>query len=70
MEQTVCDKCKNVCGGEDVIEVKGFVGLSGGILLPERFHRKHFCNRRCFVQWLYEDANIRDIATEVGGPFD
>lgn len=55
-----CDKCLGECG-PDIITVKGFSGLSGGILLPDSYSIKDFCCVKCFTQWLIEDAQIVEL---------
>ncbi len=60
MEIVKCDKCWNECGPEP-ITLKGFTGLSGGILLPDGYHVKDFCGPDCFLKWLREDAQIDNI---------
>ena len=57
-----CDECgQNIGGGEPSIKLEGIVGTSGGILLPERFHKKHFCNTICFWEWIdkYNPSKIK-----------
>lgn len=50
-----CDYCERMIGGgEPPVSLKGIVGLSGGILLPEQFHESHFCNSNCFWRWVNE----------------
>ncbi len=51
MKQYVCDKCGKVVTSEPEITLKGVVGTSGGILLPESLHEKHFCSTGCFWDW-------------------
>ena len=63
---TKCDKCGGESGQQNLVTIRGFTGLSGGITLPDRFQEKHFCGKRCFVEWLYEDAKLQDILIELG----
>lgn len=47
-----CDMCEIEEQGEPPVVLTGVTGLSGGILLPERFHEKHFCSPGCFWEWV------------------
>lgn len=38
--------------GEPVVILKGVTGTSGGILLPEPLHLRHFCSSECFWTWV------------------
>lgn len=51
MKHYTCDNCKIEISEPEVI-LKGVLGTSGGILLPERLHEKHFCKPTCFWQWI------------------
>lgn len=51
MKQYVCDKCGSYVTKPEVV-LKGITGTSGGILLPEQFHEKHFCSPGCFWKWI------------------
>uniref|UniRef100_A0A6M3LBZ2 Uncharacterized protein n=1 Tax=viral metagenome TaxID=1070528 RepID=A0A6M3LBZ2_9ZZZZ len=46
-----CDECSKKVGGVPEVKLNGITGTSGGILLPERFHEKHFCKPACFWNW-------------------
>ena len=46
-----CDFCEKEIN-EALVVLNGIVGISGGILLPERFHKKHFCSTICFEDWV------------------
>lgn len=37
---------------EPAVKLSGITGTAGGILLPEQFHRKHFCSPNCFWEWV------------------
>lgn len=53
MKAFICDCCKKTFYSRDThVELKGIIGTSGGILLPERFHEKDFCNPECFWEWV------------------
>lgn len=57
MKYYLCDNdnCgEKVEGTEPSVVLKGITGTSGGILLPERFHKKHFCKPECFWQWVHK----------------
>ena len=53
-QPNTCDHCENnICGPKPEITLKGYKRTSdGGILLPERYHEQHFCDRACFVEWM------------------
>ena len=53
MKYYECDYC-GAKTKESIVQVKGAVGSSGGILLPEKFHEKDFCYPGCFWQWVDE----------------
>jgi hypothetical protein len=60
MKITKCDNCgveQNV--SQMPVTLKGVTGTSGGILLPEQYHEKHFCKPDCFWQWIrkYKPSN-------------
>jgi hypothetical protein len=46
-----CDYCEKETSGDAEIELNGVLGTSGGILLPERYHKKTFCSPACFWSW-------------------
>lgn len=46
-----CNFCEKEIN-EALVVLNGIVGISGGILLPERFHQKHFCSPICFWDWV------------------
>lgn len=46
-----CDECKKEKHGDAPVVLTGYSGGSG-ILLPEAFHVKHFCCRKCFLRWV------------------
>lgn len=54
-----CDWCQKIKHGKPEIILKGIVGTSGGILIPERFHEKHFCDPECFWKWI--DKYKKDV---------
>jgi len=45
-----CDLCGEEYQGEQVF-LRGVTGTSGGILMPEWCHERHFCSVRCFWKW-------------------
>ena len=47
-----CDFCGLESSSEPEVELYGITGTSGGILLPERFHKKQFCKPPCFWSWV------------------
>jgi hypothetical protein len=47
-----CDFCESTSISEPAVELNGITGTSGGILLPEQFHKKIFCTRSCFWSWV------------------
>jgi len=49
MKTYTCDYCGNVATNANVT-LNGVTG-SGGILLPERLMKKHFCSTVCFWTW-------------------
>jgi len=53
------DDCDNTQSSPKVT-LKGITGTSGGILLPEVFHVKHFCDPKCFWAWAkkYKEENL------------
>lgn len=55
-----CDAglCNEQCEESKMVTLKGYTGLSGGILLPDRFHEKHFCDDKCFEDWLILEAQV------------
>jgi len=57
MKHYTCDNCKIEISEPEVI-LKGVLGTSGGILMPERLHEKHFCKPACFWQWADEKHPI------------
>jgi len=50
-----CDNCGKFETGDPTIELKGVAG-NAGILLPEKYHTKHFCKVLCFWKWIDEKA--------------
>lgn len=46
-----CDNCSTESTTKLKVSLKGITGTSGGILLPEAFHEKHFCKPGCFWEW-------------------
>lgn len=51
MKYYKCDKCeKEIITPE--VTLTGVIGTSGGILLPEQLHKKHFCSSECFWEWI------------------
>jgi hypothetical protein len=61
MIQTICDHCDEVCENNKIIILSGFVGASGGILLPACYQTKHFCGPKCFAEWIVNTAKIQDV---------
>lgn len=57
MIETKCNYCGNRCG-QEFITLKGYVGSSAGILLPDRFQEKHFCDGDCFETWCVVEARV------------
>ncbi|KKN77215.1 hypothetical protein LCGC14_0361930 [marine sediment metagenome] len=55
-----CDAglCDETCGESEMVTLKGYTGQSGGILLPKRFQEKHFCDAKCFEDWLILEAQV------------
>jgi len=51
MKYYACDFCE-IKINEPEVELKGVTGTQGGLLLPERFHVKHFCSTECFWDWV------------------
>ena len=45
-----CDFCKENIYEPEVM-LRGVVGVSGGILLPEKYQERHFCSSECFWNW-------------------
>jgi hypothetical protein len=45
-----CDYCNTAYFGERVF-LKGVTGTSGGILMPELYHKRDFCSSVCFWWW-------------------
>ncbi len=60
MKVYVCDnvRCDKNCPESEMVTLKGYTGNAGGILLPDRFQEKHFCNSDCFEVWLSNEAKI------------
>jgi hypothetical protein len=54
MKYYECDWCKKKIIEDKMVTLKGAVGLSGGILLPERLQEKHFCDPKCFWEWIHK----------------
>jgi hypothetical protein len=53
-----CDQCQKEVF-EPVVTLNG-IHHGSGILLPERFHEKHFCSPDCFWAWIKkEDPHSR-----------
>lgn len=46
-----CDHCDTEVN-EPNVTVDGIRKQSGGILMPDRFHKLHFCSQNCFWQWV------------------
>lgn len=46
------DGCEKLQNGEPAVSLNGVTGTSGGILLPEQFHKKDFCSVECFWVWV------------------
>ena len=55
-----CDRnlCDEICDENKMITLKGYTGLSGGILLPDSFQEKNFCSALCFEVWIVLEAQI------------
>ncbi len=54
-----CDQCDKELGGRPKIVLTGYVRKhDAGILLPEHFHEKHFCSRKCFEEWMAESLKL------------
>ena len=53
MKYYSCDnpRCE-IKGTEPKVILKGIIGTSGSILLPEQLQEKHFCEPQCFWQWI------------------
>lgn len=62
MNHYTCDDCGTTVSEPKVV-LKGVIGTSGGILLPERFQEKHFCKPACFWRWvsIYHPVEVRDL---------
>lgn len=54
-DSSLCDKN---CAEDEMVTLKGYAGLSGGILLPDSFLEKHFCNSACFEDWAILEAQV------------
>lgn len=67
MKYYSCDNCKAEIKAPEVV-LKGVTGTSGGILLPEHFHKKHFCTPVCFWQWV--DKYHPEAVTQSAGIVD
>ena len=66
MKYFKCDFCESSVVEPGVI-LHGIVGASGGVLLPEKFHEKHFCKPECFWKWVekFKKEKITAIAERV-----
>ena len=62
MKHYTCDDCGTMISEPEVI-LKGAIGTSGGILLVERLHEKHFCKPACFWRWvdIHHPIEARDF---------
>ena len=47
-----CEQCAKPCSKQNLITLKGYIGLQGGITLPEEYQEKHFCRPSCFEEWV------------------
>lgn len=47
-----CDNCHKDKPGKPIAVLNGITGTSGGILLPENLHERHFCGPECFWEWV------------------
>jgi len=47
-----CDECGKESTSKKDVQLSGISGTSGGILLPERFSNRMFCNPVCFWVWV------------------
>ncbi len=67
-KQYTCDECAELIS-EPVVRLSGVTGTSGGILLPERFHVKHFCGPACFWTWVgkYKPKHLPGEVVRVEG---
>lgn len=54
-DNSLCDKN---CDKNEMLTLKGYTGLSSGILLPDSFQEKHFCNGGCFEDWIIIEAQV------------
>jgi hypothetical protein len=71
VEKILCDNCGNVISSiDDIVKLSGVCNLDEyGILLPERFHKKDFCDSACFWDWAskclldYRINNGTDLGT-------
>lgn len=68
MKFYICDNCGNKTPTAQVI-LKGITGTSGGILLPEQLHKKHFCKPECFWEWVatYKEKQKGDETLDLSG---
>lgn len=59
-----CDRCgKEMAFHEAPITIKGYYPKNfGGILLVEAHHEHHFCHRDCFLAWMNDGDEMRQIA--------
>lgn len=51
MQKFFCDQCHKEMSGMPLVVIKGVSSFAGDILLPDRFHEKHFCKPGCFWEW-------------------
>jgi len=53
MKQYKCDQTGLIVAHEPDVTLKGYTRkCDGGILMPERFHEKHFGTREAFIEWM------------------
>lgn len=51
----ICNQCHEETVSPLPVVLNGVGGRGGGILLPEAFAEKHFCNPECFWRWCKEN---------------
>jgi len=47
-----CDYCGKESTAKPKVNLKGICDSKGGILLPEEYHSKDFCEPECFWLWI------------------
>ena len=55
MKYYICDRCGEKIHGDPLVTITGVSESKGGILLSERFRKKHFYCPLCLYQWAEEN---------------